>query len=82
MAKVEVVRVRATATRDETEPRWECVVSYGPGDEVVIPLPARKLPGDDWVQNYAESLEGMGRLARALLDFVEHMRTSPQRDHE
>jgi hypothetical protein len=36
---IEVKQVRATATIDEPEPRWEVVVSYGPNDEVVIPLP-------------------------------------------
>ena len=80
MARIEVKTVRATATMTESEPRWECVVSYGPGDEVVIPLPARRLPDDDWDQNFAESLAGMERLARAMLDFVEHMRTSPRND--
>jgi hypothetical protein len=61
-------------TLTDAEPRWEVVVSYGPNDEVVIPLPARQLAGDDWPQNFGESLEAMERLAAALLDFVAHIR--------
>jgi hypothetical protein len=80
MAKIEVKDVLATETLTEKEPRWIVVVSYGPGDEIEIPLPARHLQGDDWAQNFAESLEGMERLARALLDFVEHRRRLPHND--
>jgi len=38
------------------EPRWEVVVSYGPNDEVVIPLPARQLATDDLGESYRESI--------------------------
>ena len=30
MARIEVKQVRAIMTRDEMEPPWEVIVSYGP----------------------------------------------------
>jgi hypothetical protein len=80
VAKIEVKQVRATMTLTDSEPRWEVVVSYGPNDEIVIPLPARELAGDDWSQSYAESLAAMERLAGALFDFVVRIRTSRPND--
>ena len=77
MTKIEVKQVRATMTRDEMEPEWEVIVSYGPhGPEAVIPLPARQLPTDDLPQSYRESTEAMESLERALLDFADHIRRS------
>jgi hypothetical protein len=52
---------------------WGCVISYGPGKKMEIPLPVRILV-NDWVRNEAEALEAMESLARALLDFVDHRR--------
>jgi hypothetical protein len=77
MAKIEAKQVRATMTREEMEPPWEAVVAYGPhGPVVVIPLPGRQLPTDDLPQSYRESIEAMESLARALLDFADHIRKS------
>ncbi len=73
MARIEVKEVRATMTRDEREPHWEAVVSYGLV-EVVIPLPARQLPGDGLRENIREPVEAMESLARALLRFADHTR--------
>jgi hypothetical protein len=73
---IEVKQVQAAVTLTEREPRWEVVVSYGPNDEVVIPLPGRQLATDDRAQDYRESIEAMERLATALLDFAGHIRSS------
>jgi hypothetical protein len=71
MAKIEVKQVRATMTHGEMEPHWEVVVSYG-SVEVVIPLPARQLPTDDWPQSHRESIEAIKRIARALINEILH----------
>jgi hypothetical protein len=71
---IEVKQVRATMTLTDMEPHWEAVVSYGGSVEVVIPLPGRQLPTDDWSQSHRESVEAMESLAAALLDFAAHTR--------
>jgi hypothetical protein len=74
-AKIEVKQVRATMTRDEMEPQWEVVVSYGPhAADVVIALPGRQLATDDLAQSHRESVEAMESLATALLEFSDHIR--------
>ncbi|MGC2319336.1 MAG: hypothetical protein WA615_23045 [Bradyrhizobium sp.] len=39
LARIEVKRVHATMTRDEMEPQWEVVVSYGPMESLATALP-------------------------------------------
>ena len=58
-------------THGEMEPHWEVVVSYG-SVEVVIPLPARQLPTDDWPQSHRKSIEAIKRIARALINEILH----------
>jgi hypothetical protein len=72
MAKIEVKTVQANM-KDELEPHWKVVVSYGAHD-VTIPLPARDLIGDDPDTRKRESIEALENLANALLDFATQAR--------
>jgi hypothetical protein len=82
MAKLEVKRVRSIATQDTPEPRWEVIVDYGDGEEVVIPLRAHHLTTDDVLEQQRQSCEAMESLARALLDFVDRIRKQWPSDPE
>jgi hypothetical protein len=80
---IEVKQVRATMTLTDMEPHWEAVVSYGDFVEgVVIRLPGRQLPTDDWTQSHRESTEALESLAKALLDFAAHTRKQFPSDFE
>jgi hypothetical protein len=82
MVKPEVKGVRSIATQDNPEPRWEVIVDYGGGEEVVIPLQAHHLTTDDVLEQQRQSCEAMESRARALLDFVDHIRTQWPNDPE
>lgn len=80
MAKIEVLRVRATMTQSDMEPPWVAEVSYG-SSVVDIPLPAHDLITDDDAQSRHEWIGAMESLARALLDFADHIRKRSPSDY-
>jgi hypothetical protein len=81
MPKIEVKRVRATATEDDREPHWMAEIDYG-AFQVTIPLPARFLQHDDLQTQQHEYVEGMESLAAALLRFADQIRKRWPRDRE
>jgi hypothetical protein len=81
MARIEVTQVSATTSKDDSEPHWEATVDYGEfAGLVTIHLPARYLEGDDHEMRMRQSVEGMERLAEALLRFAGQMRSQWPRD--
>ena len=54
-------------------PHWVAEVSYG--DRTIrIPLPARHVPRDTEAEDLMEAVDGMERLAHALLEFATDLR--------
>jgi hypothetical protein len=77
MAKIEVIKVRATMTIGDLEPHWEAVVDYGEfAAPVNIPLPARLLTTDDAGTQRRQSVEAMESLAEALVRFANQTSVS------
>jgi hypothetical protein len=66
---VKVKRIHAAQTKQDIEPHWQAVIDYS-GLEVTIPIPARVLPGDSPYQHFEDAVDGLERLAHALLDFA------------